>query len=65
MSGTDILAVIGGIWLTYQIMGIAVLIIDKFIWHYSERAEKQMIHELLEDIAGSSPEEVKAHDSIN
>lgn len=58
MVGTYILAVIGATWLMAQLIKIGLLFVDKFIWHYSERAEKLMIHELLEDATGSSPKEV-------
>lgn len=58
MAGTYILAVIGATWLMCQLIKIGLLFVDKFIWHYSERSERLMIHELLEDATGSNVKEV-------
>lgn len=49
MTGIYILSIIGCIALTIWIEKILILLVDKFIWKYMEKDEKNMIHELLED----------------
>lgn len=47
-----ILAMIGYVALVYVVMKIAVFFVDTFILKYTERDEKKMIHELIEDSTG-------------
>ena len=49
MTVIYILSIIGAVALTIWIEKILIFLVDKFIWKYMEKDEKNMIHELLED----------------
>ena len=46
---TDILALVGFIIILYALMNLIYWVIDKFIFKWTEKAEKKMIHDLITD----------------
>lgn len=62
MNEIYILAIIGYVAIVYVAIKIGILFVDKFIWKYTEKDEKKMIHDLLTQSIGRQQQEESDRD---
>lgn len=62
MTEIYILAIIGYVAIVYAVMKLAIFFMDKFIWKYTEKEEKKMIHDLLTQSIGRQLQEKNNRD---